>query len=122
MAGRILFSLLGLLLLFQFSFAQTLAKAKLSYKLISIQVKGANRLSPEQIASASPAIPSLPVAGPAVALIHSLGSSVHMWRDTIAALKDRYTVIACDARGHGGSSPSYMAEVLLTEYKSQKRS
>lgn len=53
MAGRILFSLLGLLLLFQFSFAQTLAKAKLSYKLISIQVKGANRLSPEQIASAS---------------------------------------------------------------------
>ena len=34
-------------------------------------------------------------AGPAVALIHSLGSSVHMWRETIAALKDRYTVIAC---------------------------
>lgn len=43
-------------------------------------------------------------AGPAVALIHSLGSSVHMWRETIAALKDRYTVIACDARGHGGTS------------------
>jgi 3-oxoadipate enol-lactonase len=43
-------------------------------------------------------------AGPAVALIHSLGSSVHMWRATIGALKDRYTVIACDARGHGNSS------------------
>jgi pimeloyl-ACP methyl ester carboxylesterase len=43
-------------------------------------------------------------AGPAVALIHSLGSSVHMWREQIAALKDRFTVIACDARGHGGSS------------------
>jgi 3-oxoadipate enol-lactonase len=43
-------------------------------------------------------------AGPAVALIHSLGSSVHMWRDVIAALKDRYTLIACDARGHGNSS------------------
>lgn len=42
--------------------------------------------------------------GPAVALIHSLGSSVHMWREQIAALKDRYTVIACDARGHGNSS------------------
>jgi 3-oxoadipate enol-lactonase len=42
--------------------------------------------------------------GPPVALIHSLGSSVHMWRDTIAALKDRHTVIACDARGHGNSS------------------
>jgi pimeloyl-ACP methyl ester carboxylesterase len=42
--------------------------------------------------------------GPAVALIHSLGTSVHMWSDLIAALKDHYTVIACDARGHGGSS------------------
>ena len=27
-----------------------------------------------------------------------------MWRDAIAALKDRYTLIACDARGHGQSS------------------
>src|SRR5262249_10292844 len=43
-------------------------------------------------------------AGPPVALIHSLGSSAHMWREQIAGLKDRYTVIAVDARGHGGSS------------------
>jgi 3-oxoadipate enol-lactonase len=43
-------------------------------------------------------------SGPAVALIHSLGSSVHMWRDVIAALKDRYTLVAADARGHGNSS------------------
>jgi 3-oxoadipate enol-lactonase len=43
-------------------------------------------------------------SGPAVALVHSLGSSVHMWREQIAALKDRYTVIAVDARGHGNSS------------------
>lgn len=43
-------------------------------------------------------------SGPAIALIHSLGSSVHMWRDTIDALKCRYTVIALDMRGHGGSS------------------
>jgi 3-oxoadipate enol-lactonase len=42
--------------------------------------------------------------GPAVALIHSLGASVFMWREVIAALKDGYTVIACDARGHGNSS------------------
>jgi pimeloyl-ACP methyl ester carboxylesterase len=42
--------------------------------------------------------------GPAVVLIHSLGASAQMWREQIAALKDRYTVIACDARGHGGSS------------------
>lgn len=42
--------------------------------------------------------------GPVIALIHSLGSSVHMWRDQIAALKDRYTVVAFDTRGHGQSS------------------
>jgi pimeloyl-ACP methyl ester carboxylesterase len=42
--------------------------------------------------------------GPAVALIHGLGASVQMWRDTIGTLKDRYTLIACDARGHGQSS------------------
>ena len=43
-------------------------------------------------------------SGPAVVLIHGLGASVQMWRALIAALKDRYTVIACDARGHGNSS------------------
>jgi 3-oxoadipate enol-lactonase len=43
-------------------------------------------------------------SGPAVALIHSLGASVFIWRDVIAALKDRYTLIACDVRGHGQSS------------------
>jgi len=43
-------------------------------------------------------------SGPAVALIHSLGSSAHMWREQIAALKDRYTLVAVDARGHGNSS------------------
>jgi len=53
-------------------------------------------------------------AGPAVALIHSLGSSVHMWREQIAALKDRYTVIACDARGHGGSSGKGECSVATT--------
>jgi pimeloyl-ACP methyl ester carboxylesterase len=42
--------------------------------------------------------------GPAVVLVHSLGSSVHMWRTQIAALKGRYTVLACDLRGHGNSS------------------
>lgn len=43
-------------------------------------------------------------AGPAVALIHSLGLSAQMWREQVAALKGRYTVVAVDARGHGGSS------------------
>lgn len=43
-------------------------------------------------------------AGPAVVLIHSLGSSVHMWREQIATLKGSHTMIAIDCRGHGQSS------------------
>ena len=53
-------------------------------------------------------------SGPAVALIHSLGSSVHMWRDQVAALKDRHTVIAVDARGHGNSSGKGECSVATT--------
>jgi 3-oxoadipate enol-lactonase len=51
-------------------------------------------------------------SGPALVLIHSLGSSVHMWKEQIAALKDRYTVIAFDCRGHGQSSAN--GEVSMT--------
>jgi 3-oxoadipate enol-lactonase len=43
-------------------------------------------------------------AGEAVVLIHGLGSSTHMWREQIAALKDHFNVIAFDCRGHGQSS------------------
>ena len=43
-------------------------------------------------------------SGPAVVLIHGLGASVLQWRAQIDALKDRYTVIAFDCRGHGQSS------------------
>lgn len=50
-------------------------------------------------------------SGPAVALIHSLGSSVHMWKQQIAALKGTYTMIAVDCRGHGGSSANGQASV-----------
>lgn len=42
--------------------------------------------------------------GPVVALVHSLGSSVHAWRGTVEALRDRYTLLAFDCRGHGHSS------------------
>jgi 3-oxoadipate enol-lactonase len=42
--------------------------------------------------------------GPAVVLIHSLGASSEMWRKTIGSLADRYSLVACDARGHGQSS------------------
>ena len=50
-------------------------------------------------------------AGTSVALVHSLGSSTHMWREQIEALKDRYTLIALDCRGHGGSSANGAARV-----------
>ncbi len=50
-------------------------------------------------------------SGPAVALIHSLGSSVHMWKEQIATLKPRYTLIALDCRGHGGSSANGRASI-----------
>jgi pimeloyl-ACP methyl ester carboxylesterase len=50
-------------------------------------------------------------SGPAVALIHSLGSNVHMWKDQIEALKSKHTVIAIDCRGHGGSSANGEASV-----------
>jgi pimeloyl-ACP methyl ester carboxylesterase len=43
-------------------------------------------------------------SGPVVVLMHSLGLSAQMWREQIAALKDRYTVVAFDTRGHGQSS------------------
>ena len=42
--------------------------------------------------------------GPVLALVHSLGSNASLWRPQIDALRDRYTVIAMDIRGHGGSS------------------
>ena len=42
--------------------------------------------------------------GPAVMLVHSMGTSGYMWRDQIAALEDRYTCIAFDCRGHGETS------------------
>ena len=43
-------------------------------------------------------------SGPAIMLVHSLGSSVHMWRKLTNDLRDEYTVVAFDCRGHGLSS------------------
>ncbi len=42
--------------------------------------------------------------GPVLLLIHSLGANSYMWREQIAALKDRFRCIAFDCRGHGASS------------------
>ncbi len=52
-------------------------------------------------------------SGPAVVLIHSLGSSVHMWKEQIEALKSKYTLIAMDCRGHGRSSANGQASVAV---------
>jgi pimeloyl-ACP methyl ester carboxylesterase/enoyl-CoA hydratase/carnithine racemase len=43
-------------------------------------------------------------AGPAVVLLHSLGTSSALWDDILPALSARYRVIAIDARGHGHST------------------
>jgi pimeloyl-ACP methyl ester carboxylesterase/enoyl-CoA hydratase/carnithine racemase len=42
--------------------------------------------------------------GPAVVLLHSLGTSSALWDDILPALTAKYRVIAIDARGHGDST------------------
>lgn len=44
--------------------------------------------------------------GEAILLLHGLGSSSRDWEAQIAALSDRFRVIAPDHRGHGFSNPS----------------
>jgi len=57
--------------------------------------------------------------GPAVVLVHSLGLSALLWRDVIARLRDRYTLIACDLRGHGQSSANGACTVANAEQDSK---
>ncbi len=42
-------------------------------------------------------------SGPAILLSHGYGASSEMWRDQVAVLQDRYSVICWDMRGHGKS-------------------
>lgn len=44
--------------------------------------------------------------GPPVLLAHSYLCNTAMWAPQIEALKDRYTVVSVDARGHGESDPA----------------
>jgi len=44
-------------------------------------------------------------SGPAVLLLHGTGASTHSWRDLVAPLATRFTVVAPDLPGHGFSSP-----------------
>jgi pimeloyl-ACP methyl ester carboxylesterase len=75
----------------------------------------AERLKPPMPATPSPGIRYLDRggeriayldvgAGPAVMLLHSLGTSSALWDDILPALSARYRVIAIDARGHGEST------------------
>lgn len=44
-------------------------------------------------------------SGPVVVLLHGTGASTHSWRDLLARLAARFTVVAVDLPGHGFSSP-----------------
>ncbi|PTW62026.1 3-oxoadipate enol-lactonase [Breoghania corrubedonensis] len=50
-----------------------------------------------------------PDGAPTLVLLHSLGTSLHLWDPQLAALKRRYRLLRLDMRGHGlseaGSSP-----------------
>lgn len=43
-------------------------------------------------------------SGPVLLLLHGTGASVHSWRDLAPLLAERFTVIAVDLPGHGGTS------------------
>ncbi len=44
-------------------------------------------------------------AGPALLLVHGLGSAATTWRPLLPRLAERYDVVAVDLPGHGGSAP-----------------
>ena len=55
---------------------------------------------------------------PWLVLSHSLACSVRMWDPQIAALKDRYRILAYDTRGHGGTEApkgAYTLELLADD-------
>ncbi len=59
-------------------------------------------------------------SGPTILATHGYSATSYMWRDTAAALEDRYQVITWDIRGHGGSdSPDdpalYSKEATLAD-------
>ena len=59
-------------------------------------------------------------SGPALLLIHGIGNSLDTWRDVIAALASRYTVIAPDLLGHGRSDKPH-ADYSVAAYANGMR-
>ncbi len=57
---------------------------------------------------------------PWLVLSHSLGCSIRMWDEQIAAFQDRYRILAFDTRGHGASDAPpgpYTLEMLADDAK-----
>jgi 3-oxoadipate enol-lactonase len=52
---------------------------------------------------------------PALLMLNSLGTSLEMWDDQLAALSERYELIRYDARGHGKSTPGSSAELTMEQ-------
>lgn len=50
---------------------------------------------------------------PALLLMNSLGTTLEMWDDQLAALSERYELIRFDARGHGKSTPGIHKEASI---------
>jgi len=52
---------------------------------------------------------------PALLLINSLGASLEMWDEQVAALGERYEIVRYDARGHGKSTLGANKELTLED-------
>lgn len=52
---------------------------------------------------------------PALLMLNSLGTSLEMWDDQLAALSERYELIRYDARGHGKSTSGSSAELTMEQ-------
>lgn len=52
---------------------------------------------------------------PALLLLNSLGTSLEMWDDQLAALSERYELIRYDKRGHGKSSSGSSTELSMEQ-------
>jgi 3-oxoadipate enol-lactonase len=64
---------------------------------------------------------SIEGSGPWITLSHSLACDSTMWAPQTAALKERFTVLRFDTRGHGGSSAPdrpYTLDELVADVKS----
>lgn len=60
-------------------------------------------------------IDSGPTGAPVLVLLHSIATSSAMWDEQIAALSDRFRVIAVDLPGHG-QSPALAGEPSMADY------